>query len=292
MVSMDTPLSFSRLNEMYGHGGILRTYMGVLDERVRIAGQIQHGWSFGIGVEWNGPKPIYVWNNRSLSLAKKEGATEAHAIGSPYLYLPPSPELSDIGGRLALSLLAFPAHSTVGHPIADSYRFWNDYAEWLQLLQINYGLEQITVCLHANDYDDISVINALRRRGLIVATAGYPWSPWTTTTTFLDRLRAFILQHNVITSNSVNTSLFYAAYENKPVFVGGPTGKRAPAANTTEVYCSYTVERSWIEREFPGLYVEMGKASTHKDVSDRELGLVYKKSVAELWSTMNIGLDL
>lgn len=290
LVDLDKEVVFSRYNEMYGHGALLRKYCGVDDKRVRICGQVQHGWSLSIGVENQNLTPIYVWNDRSHEVAVRNGIKEDEItrIGAPYLYLPPiEPPM-----RIPRSLLAFPSHTTPGHPIADSYQFWEEYAEWIANVGVAYDFEQVTVSLHVNEYDDSSIVHQLNRRGLKVFCAGQVWSPWVTTIDYLSRVRMLILQHNVITANSVHSGIMYAAYEGKPIFIGGPTGKRIPKENTNEVYCHHTSDLEWIDRHFPQFVQTADYAKPHVEVGKRELGLNYKLSPADLWLTLNMGIDI
>ena len=282
IIAEDAAADLSRFNEMYGHAEILRQFIGVEDRRLRLVGQVQHGWSTGACVNPL-PKPIYVWNARSLAGLQAVGCTDAVAIGAPYLYLPAPPRQVELG-RSAKSLLAVPEHSTPGYPYADAYAFWSSYALWLEQVRREADLEQTTVCLHINDYDDPAVCHVLMRHGHTVACCG---ASSTARTTFLDRMRAFILQHGIVTSNAVGSALIYAAYEGKPVFVGGPSPERSPVdAAVTEVWSQRAHDPAWIEREFPGLRVPILSAAPHRDAGRRELGFDYKLSRDALWSLL------
>jgi hypothetical protein len=287
IVAADVPAHISRFSEMYGHAGILRNYVEATDDRLRVVGQIQHGWSVGAGLNPD-PVPLYVWNDRSAAAAR-EGKAEAQeivTIGAPYLYLPPGPGVQELG-RVPMGLLAFPQHSTSGHPLKNGHAAWGRYAEWLADLRKQADFEQITVCLHENEYDDPSVRSILLRCGLVLATCG---TARCRTTTYLDRLRGFVRQHGMATSNAIGTALIYAAFEGAPVFIDGPVFDRNPVTDTSERYYPQTSDPEWIAREFPGWRCQWNKTEPHIEDAARELGLNHKQTPWQLWSTLRLAV--
>jgi hypothetical protein len=285
IVAAEVPAHVSRFSEMYGHAAILREYVGAKDDRLHVVGQIQHGWSLGAGVAPE-PTPLYLWNERSAAAAHTGGVDGAIIIGAPYLYLPRAASIQEIG-RVPLGLLALPQHSTSGHPLADGYAAWEQYAEWLASVRVEADLEQVTVCLHENEYDDPSVRHVLLRQGLVTACCGGVRGR---ATSYLDRLRAFIHQHGMATSNAIGTALFYAAYEGAPVFVDGPAFARLPVKDTSERYYREVSDPAWIDANFPGWRCRWRDARPHVDDAAREVGAAHKRSVADLWASLRLAV--
>ena len=287
IVSAEVAAITSRFNEMYGHAAILRNHIGIDDDRLKIVGQLQHGWTIQAGVYFD-PSPYYLWNDRSAEgpLAAEERKNEVFKIGSPYLYLPPPPDVLDIG-RVPRSLLAIPQHTTSGHRAREPYWDWFGYGKWLAKIREEAELHQVTVCLHENDYNDFGVVAALSRSGVCVATAG---DARMQSTTFLDRMRALFIQHGMVTSNAIGTAVFYAAYEGLPVFIDGPPPDVIVARKTAEWINSEVCDPGLINKEFPGWYCSWREATPHKEEADYELGVKYKKSRAELWDILRMAV--
>lgn len=287
IVAADVPAYMARFSEMYGHAAILRAYVGADDDRLRVVGQIQHGWSVGAGLDAT-PEPLYVWNDRSAKAAKDAGASSEAIvpIGAPYLYLPAAPSRMEIG-RVTMGILALPQHSTSGHPFADAFRAWERYADWIVGVRAKGQFEQITVCLHENEYDDPAVRTVLNRHGLVSATCG---SPRMSRTTFLDRFRALIHQHGIVTSNAIGTAPIYAAYEGVPVFIDGPEFERAPVVGTEERCYPETSDPAWIDREFPGWRCGWRDARPHEEDAKRELGFEHTRTASDLWTVLRLAV--
>lgn len=275
----------TRFNEMYGHAAILREYVGAGDNRLKLVGQLQHGWSVGSGVR-DDPTPIYFWNQRSTFARVSAPEPGIYTIGSPYLYLPPAPDIMDIG-RAPSSLLALPQHSTSGHRFEDVYNTWYIYGCWLAGIRNVAGLEQVTVCLHENDYNDAGVRVALGRSGTFVATCG---DARLQATTYLDRMRALILQHGLVTSNAIGTALMYAAYEGKPVFIGGPPPTMVPMRNTPEQIHECVYDSEWLDKEFPGWRCDWNHAAPKAQDAQRELGADFVLTKSEMWTVLQFAV--
>ena len=288
IVNAEVEAVTSRFNEFSGHAAILREYMGAGDDRLKVVGQIQHGWSVG-GNVYTDPKPLYIWNSRSAGWIRQLSAIaeeDIRLIGSPYLYLPAAPDLMDIG-RVPSSLLALPQHSTSGHRFEDAYKTWHAYGCWLAQVRDEARLEQVTACLHENDYNDLGVRLALGRCGICVATCG---DARMMRTTYLDRMRALALQHGAVTSNAMGTALVYAAYEGRPVFIGGPPPTMVAVKNTPEEMYPSVYDPEWLDREFPGWRCPWQAAEPRRADAERELGASYKRTRAELWDMMDLAV--
>jgi len=287
VISGDIDAVSSRFNEMYGHAAILRNYLGIDDNRLKVVGQLQHGWTIRSGVYFN-PPPFYLWNERSAEGPYAEHESRTFKIGAPYLYLPPPPDVVTIG-RVPLSLLALPQHTTSGHQFDDPYKEWYVYGKWLAKGRDEAGLSQVTACLHENDYNDFGVISALSRSGIVVATAG---DARVMSTTFLDRMRALSIQHGMATSNAIGSALLYAAYEGMPVFIDGPPPELVPKCDTGEWLNSEVWDPEWLDSEFPGWRCDWRHAEPHREDAMRELGFAYKKSRADLWDILQLAVML
>lgn len=266
-------------NELYGHATILRRYMRVEDSGLLIAGQVQHGWTSKAGGISISPMPIYVWNDRTYEVfAAQNIPTER--IGAPFLYLP-----DDSGEALQhvpRSLLAFPQHSTPGYPFQDRFAGLETYANWLCDQRARHDLSQITVCLAMIDYDDIAVTHMLRKYGLVVASCGGQFEP-----RYLYRQRAYMKQHDIVTSNTISTALMYAASLGRPVFVGGPLLVRKQAVDhRNEHLAAEPFDQDWI-KSF-GLPPSLDLAKPCQEIGAKELGLEHKKTPHELWNLMQL----
>lgn len=283
IVSAEVAAITTRFNEMYGHAAILREYVGAYDNRLKIVGQLQHGWSVGPCVQ-NDPTPIYFWNQRSAS--SRLVTPDIHIIGSPYLYLPPPPDIMDIG-RAPSSLLALPQHSTSGHRFEDAYDTWYLYGCWLAGIRDKAGMEQVTACLHENDYNDMGVRVALGRSGILVATCG---DARMQSTTYLDRMRALIMQHGLVTSNAMGTALMYAAYEGKPVFIDGPPPTMVPMRNTPEQIHECVYGSGWLDKEFPEWRCSWEHAAPKLQDARRELGVEFALTRDEMWAVLQFSV--
>lgn len=265
-------------NELYGSAEVYRRYLGIADRRLRIAGQLQHGWSAGISIaDLTALGRLYLWSDRGVAQVADPSRTTT--IGAPFLYLPPH---NDIPRSVPRSVIAFPEHSTPGHPFVDQIGTFVRYAEFLEEVRRDGDLDHLTVCLQVNDYEDAAVTRIFRRRGIICTSAGAAFGD----PTFLTNLRGLILAHDYATSNVVSTPLFYAGYLRKPVFVAGPIGERIKDSTLAEERRLEPSNPVWIRRNFPEFTRYLDSEPAY-DVSCAELGLQYKRSVVDLWSALD-----
>lgn len=261
----DRPVTF-RINDFYGHSGILRTYCGV-SSGLPVHGQVQHGWTPPRHHAVVGQDPeqdmALLWSSTAFAPDQRH----VQVIGAPYLYLP---EVPDPGPVKPGSLLAVPAHGISMHPIQGS---WADYADWLQRTASARGFSSTTVCLHPCDWGDETVA-VFEERGIRAVTCRTALNH-----SYLHRMRAYIRQHAAVTTNRVGTPAFYALYENRALVLDGPLMGTDPPDRGEEL----TGDVGWTREHYPALF-ENGPAA--HELALHELGARYKRTPAELRSIL------
>lgn len=270
-------------SEFYGHGQILRTFLGVHDERLLICGEVQHGWSVGAATPmrpaYSERCPLFVWNSRSAEAAKAQGVDSVVVIGAPALYA----QWNIAVKREPGSIIAFPQHSTPGYPFVRPRAFMDDYAAWLGKLREDNSLACSSICLYAHEYNDPGIRRACSRHGHRVVTCGYPVG----SDFYLQDLFGHILTAEFVTSNAVSTPLFYAAISDKIVFVGGPVPLRAAQTVPGEQVYLEATDHEWAGQHFPEFMGEL-ESNPAPDVGRRELGADCLQTSAQLWKMLNL----
>ena len=204
---------------VYGHREILLKYAG-LDYSNQIIGVIQHGMNYS--VQWNYQTPrfiggkktkLYVFSRRDQEIAESLGHKHVHAIGAPWLYLMNSLESSKtFPPEGEESVLIMPYHSQSAVPDVSSL---NTKLARAKAFRDVIGSMRSTVCLHPVDFLDPNARTAFQEYGFTVtcigSTAGLAWSPSGGRVTALASLHSLMSRHTHYLTDSVGTSLFYAA---------------------------------------------------------------------------------
>ena len=261
-------------NEFYGHARLLREHMGVFDHRCPIGGRVQHGWRPGPAVhidDFAHSQKVYAWSDRAVAESAKKGIS-ATPIGAPWLYL-----LDTDLSIVPKGVLAVPQHSTEVRRFAEGDIFWQHYVGWLLNWSKSQGLDQVTVCLHAAN---AGVRELCESRGIAAVTCGAVFG----NEEFLPKLRSYIAQAEVVTSNVACTAGMYAMAAGKPFFVGGPV-PQAVANHAIRDYHSIVEDRTWVSRTFPDV---TRTPTCLRDIALDELGVQYKRSRSELWEMMSV----
>jgi hypothetical protein len=211
-----------------------------------------------------------VWNRRNLELCQQAGLSHAVAIGAPFLYLPEAGAPSPPPQR---RLIAVPLHSWEKEKIPQDFE---RYAE--SLSEIAHHFAHVTVSLYWYDFQQPAHRAVFERRGFAVVTAG----PRDSNPHFLRDQRALLLQHSHLTSNRVQTGLFYGLALGLRGFLHGP-----PMGVEARIDRSGALFDAWQRQTFGGLVVtpqqlEQGTLPDLQALGLAELGAEFVRSPAEL----------
>lgn len=255
-------------NGHYSHRSILNQYAGV-PEGTPLPGLLQHGWNHDLGatrgdVLLPAPDPFYTWNRRNLEHCQRAGLHHAVALGAPFLYLP-DPPAADPPPR---SLMAVPLHSWEKEKIPQ------DFAAYAAALsEIAGQFNSVTVSLYWFDYQDPANRAVFERLGMSVVTAGARDN----NPQFLLNQRSMLLSHSHVTSNRVQTGLFYALYLGLKGFLQGP-----PMGVEDRIDRSGELFAAWQQLTFPELSWD-GRADRElTELGSRELGAEFKRTPEQL----------
>lgn len=279
-------------NEMYDHARILRNFCS---RRITtpIPGLLQHGWSYGPGVdpgdlEHVNKQPsqrLFLWNQRNAQVCRDLGQNQIMLIGAPLLYLPEpiQPTLVD-----PKSLLVFPAHSCEWEPFvreaSDLYRTYFD-----ELRPILDSFKSITVCLYWREFEEEGVRGLIEDMGFVVTTLGHrDGNPG-----FVSRLRKLILSHEYVSTNSYSTALFYSLFLRRKAFVYGNTFVSRLLPGKTDNLSVHDAMR----RRYPQLDWEKFDDTPHQDIGAEEVGAAFRLPPDELrmefgWTTSRLLMSI
>jgi len=272
-------------NEMYGHARILRAYCS---SRITlpIPGLLQHGWSYGPGVDpgdlehvTNQPSQrLFLWNRRNAQVCRDLGQDRLLLIGAPLLYLPDPDQPAEAEPK---SLLLFPAHSCEWEPFvseaSDLYQMYFD-----ELRPILASFESTTVCLYWREFADQKVRGLIEDMGFEVTTLGHRDN----NPGFVRSLRTLVLAHEYVSTNSYSTALFYSLFLDRKAFVYGNTFVSRLLPGKTD---NLTIHNA-MRRRYPQLDWESFNDSSHQDIGAEEIGASFRLSRDELrhefgWTT-------
>jgi hypothetical protein len=256
-------------NDYYGHAGILRRYCGV-EGSPPMPGRLQHGWTVEHGLPVHAfaePWPRYVWGDRNLRCIRRDDLALAEAIGAPFLYLPQAPSPSPSRGPR--SVLALPFHGWEKAKVSADF---HALAGSLQALT-REGLGPVTVCLYWMEYEDTALRKIFENQGFAVVTNGRrDGNPG-----FLERQRALLWEHALVTSNRVSTATFYALAAERPFFLWGP-----PAGLSGSDDPDGARFDAWQRAEFPALTWARFDGGVQRDLGLQELGANHQRGPAAL----------
>lgn len=255
-------------NGHYSHRTILNRYAGV-PEGTPLPGLLQHGWNHDLGAVRGDvliprPDPFFLWNRRNLDHCQRAGLDHAVAVGAPFLYLPPA-EAPPAAPR---SLIAIPLHSW------EKVKIQQDFEQYAAALaQIAEQFRQVTVSLYWFDYQDPANRAVFERRGMQVVTVGArDGNP-----NFLLDQRRMLLQHSHVTSNRVQTGLFYALALGLRGFLYGP-----PMGVEDRIDRSGELFDAWQRREFAELDWQRFGDDDLTWLGERELGKEFVNTPEQL----------
>lgn len=265
-------------NEHYGHGDILRRYCGTTG-RPQVGGHLQHGWTVSLGLSREAlaePVPKLLWSDRVAAEARALGYRQVHAIGSPFLYLPPLGDQPSEPARGPRSLLVIPFHGWERERLAGDM---TRYADSLDRL-VAEGFGPITVCLYWAEYEDPTLREVFAARGHRVVTNGHrDRNP-----TFLYRQRALIAEHAYATSNRICTAAFYVLALGRRFFLyGPPMGLSRTRDPSGEEFAA------WQAEHYRELLWESFGDRCHASYADRELGRDSMRGPEELRALLGWG---
>jgi len=267
-------------NRYYGHSDILKAYTGV-KLPYTVPGEIQHGWNRFGGTcvypyltergEEERLSQRYVWNRHNLETCVEWGYKNVVAIGAPFLYLP-LPESIDselLGNK---SLLLFPHHSCECEPFRDPVRTHQKFLEDIQVLLSIFN--PVTVCLYWMEFQNRDIVRLFEDAGIQVVTLGHRDN----NPLFLRNFQALTLKYAYVSSNIYSTAVFYALYLRRKVFIFG----KAPVADINRIPEQYRPRQQARLYLYPELLWPNFDHQSHFWIGEKELGLEFKRSPAEL----------
>jgi len=259
-------------NHFYGHSGTLARYAGQRRPR-HIDGLLQHGWvassplavNFGDFPEvgrGRDDRRLLVWTHSSRAWSPDDEDRTTTPIGAPFLYLlrmlAEQPETEATAGErrpLVVPLHRTHVRATDSDPEGLS-RFYRDL------------LGPSTVCLHSEDLKEPGTVQAWRRGGHEVVSAGDRFDPL-----FLPRLARGVLASSRVVSNRLSTIVWYAAAAGVSATVFGP----APLIEGESREALDRLTGLW-----PELHAEDAPLSETKPLADAELGTAHLLGPADL----------
>ena len=255
-------------NSVYGHEKILQDYCVTYR---RILGHVQHGWNPFSGWTLAGHELLrnhsrrYVWGDRQLKYSKSIGVSVKAAIGAPWLYM--RTETASFNPDDSKTPLIFPFHGTGQHAV--------NYPHDVFLNQVieSFGTN-LTIHLHANEYENSNLKSSYTKRGFLPVTSGKIHN-----VKFLYNLREKLVQTPFIVTNRISTVSMYAASLGIPThFIGDIPSTKGETKETLS--------------QLKMLQEELGSYSNNPDslirFSERELGINHKKSPTELASILTL----
>ncbi|MBI5610636.1 MAG: hypothetical protein HY902_17300, partial [Deltaproteobacteria bacterium] len=246
------------------HRSILIPYAGGADG-TPLPGLLQHGWNHDLGATRSdvlipAPQPFYVWNRRNLQHCQRAGLDHAVPLGAPFLYLPPPEPRPPAPER---SLFAVPLHSWEREKVRldlDAYA--------AALAEVAGHFRSVTVSLYWYDYQDPANRKVFEQRGMQVVTAGArDGNP-----RFLLDQREQLLAHSHVTSNRVQTGLFYAMYLGLKGFLHGP-----PVGVEERIDRAGELWAAWQAQTFPELAWDGAADRDLRWLGARELGEEFRR---------------
>ncbi len=197
-------------NDFYGHAALLKRYASRSPLR-SLKAAIEHGVILN----------DYVWDNDArcgmpLFLCASPRRAElfaARAAGTRAVPIGPMPHYAAAGMPPATTpakkiLLAFPSHSS--HRVRSVFDA-NAFADRLE--QVGKEFDAVHVCIYWRDVE-IGLDREFAARGFHCVSAGHMFDP-----AFLPRLLTLLREATLVMTNEVGSSVLYAAYAGKPVWI-------------------------------------------------------------------------
>ena len=233
-------LSGQAENRFYGHVDVLAQYCG-LNNSPWLNGYLQHGWNGCDGFShYAGHKRIlkkFIWSKRALKDQESLGGKNNFVIGSPWLYYLETHNLKSFNLSKD-KVIAYPLHS---QPWAPKNYLHSEYAQYLS---DKFG--SVTVSLHWSEFSKNEIRIVYEALGHVVITngVGTPWLP-NFDKNFLNNQFSYLSSHFKLTTNAMQTAVFYAMSLGLEIDFGGPASW-AKKIDETGTYGKYG-QQYWID---------------------------------------------
>jgi len=269
-------------NTVYGDDIILKSYSGY-DMTKPINGEITHGWYPNNGVPGYVPseelkckdkakfynKRFYVWNKRMEDSFRRLGFKSIVTIGAPFLYIPELVEPGYLGSK---SIILFPVHSTETEKFYDAINVFKTYLKQVASI-VEENFDNITICLGHRDYNTDGVKKIFKNYNVV--TLGNKSNP-----EFLLDYQNLVNKYEYVSSNVFSTALFYALHMGKKAFILGNPGinyKKNLEWKSADIVASTNYKEVYKQ-----ILWENFDDNPHKEISDIELGVKYKRTPERL----------
>lgn len=271
----------------YGTREILLDYMGI-DYSHIFPGIVQHGigpWEF-LESNWPTPRlgpsrrlPLWLYSDKAAELAKKSGAEDVSAIGSPWIYLKAIEEAEKLEGTASSKnrFLVFPKHYS--HEVVNNEELQSiltRISKWKIIAQQG----ELTICLYWTEFLNPNWHRAAAMQEVVITCAGISntepsWSLSKSRIDFLPTLRSIMLQHEYIIFENYTSGIFYGTSLGKQIgmFSDGPEEMES---QTTRV------RREWIRRNLPEMHEQFSYTSRMQEISDEYIGARNRRTPDEL----------
>jgi hypothetical protein len=265
-------------NHWYGHSQILARYCGidVDDEPPRIAGHVQHGWTFVHGFG-DGHWPHagfgrFVWSDVCRRRGRARGRRDYYVLGAPWNYLLElEPDLGAVPEREGT--IWYPFHGWDTNDLdGDHYRLINE------IKAVETG--PVTVCLYWLEYQSRHIRRIYESAGFRVICHGHRDDE-----DFLYNQLTELRRHRRVASNRLTTAIFYGISAGcEPAVYGDPM----LMDGVNPLYEG----KDRVPRLLPELHGTAIDLSVARELTRQELGSDYLATPAELlevfgWSMMN-----
>lgn len=267
-------------NLYYGHYFIMKHYSKV-KLPYKINGEMQHGWNPNNGIpghislhtNQSKKKRYYLWNNRNLKQAIKDGFQNILCIGAPFIYL--YDEYNPKKEILSNSLILFPLHSVKNEEYYDIIKSYKNYLK--QIKNIKHRFQKISVSLYWDDYKNKDVVDLFTNQNMDVYCMGLrEKEPY-----FLKNFIDIVGNYEYVSSDSYSSAVFYSLYMRKKVFLYGKS--MLPELNIEIIDQSFQNE---VADKVPKLYPKLDWLNfdnkCHYEIAEKELGVMHKRTPKEI----------
>ncbi len=253
-------------NHWYGHNRLFARYCG-LDQRQppRVAGHIQHGWTFVHGFG-NGHRPVngvgkFVWSDACRRRGWARNWRDFYVLGSPWAYLL---EMEPDPGGEREGTLWYPFHGW------DTNDLRGDHERLIaQISEVESG--PVTVCLYWLEHRIRRIRRIYEKAGFQVICHGHrDENP-----DFLYGQLRELRRHRRVASNRLTTAIFYG------VSVGCEAAVYGDPMLMDGVDPNYE-GKDRVPRMFPELHGTDIDQATAREITEVELGMDHIASPGEV----------
>ena len=267
-------------NLYYGHYNIMKNYAKV-KLPYKINGEMQHGWNHNNGIpghislhtNQSKKKRYYLWNDKNLKQAMKDGFQNILCIGAPFIYL--YDNYNHEKEVFSNSLILFPLHSVKGERYFDIVKSYRNYLK--QIKNIANRFQKISVSLYWDDYLNKDVVDLFINQNINVYCMGLREKEPNFLKNFID----IVGSYEYVSSDSYSSAIFYSLYMRKKVFLYGKS--MLPELNIGSNDQSF---RSESKNNIPKIYPKLNWINfddkCHYEIAEKELGVMHKKTPKEI----------